>query len=129
MAEITKEQVFEFFDNMTLMDLSQFAEEFKERYNVSDAPQMMAAAPAAGAAAAAPAEEEEQTEFTAVLNEVGDKRINVIKEIRGITQLGLKEAKELVENVPSNIKEDVPKEEVEEIKKKLEEAGAKVEIK
>ncbi|MFO8056716.1 MAG: 50S ribosomal protein L7/L12 [bacterium] len=129
MAEITKEQVFEFFDSMTLMDLSQFVEEFKERYNVSDAPQMMAAAPAAGAGAGAPAEEEEKTEFTAVLNEVGDKRINVIKEIRGITQLGLKEAKELVENVPSNIKEDVPKEEAEEIKKKLEEAGAKVEIK
>ncbi len=129
MAEITKEQVFEFFDNMTVMELSQFAEEFKERYNVSDAPQLMAAAAPAGGAAAAPAEEEEKTEFTAVLTEVGDKRINVIKEIRGITQLGLKEAKELVENVPSNIKEDVLKEEAEDIKKKLEEAGAKVEIK
>jgi len=129
MAEITKEQVFEFFDNMTVMELSQFAEEFKERYNVSDAPQVMAAAAPAGGAGAAPAEEEEKTEFTAVLTEVGDKRINVIKEIRAITQLGLKEAKELVENVPSNIKEDVPKEEADEIKKKLEEAGAKVDIK
>ncbi len=128
MAEITKEQVFEFFDKLTLMELSEFVSEFEERYDVSAQAPMMMAGPAAAAAGAQP-EVEEQTEFSAVLTDVGEQRINVIKEIRAITQLGLKEAKGLVEELPSPIKEDVPKEEAEEIKKRLEGAGAKVEIK
>ena len=128
MSEITKEQVFGFFDKLTLIELSEFVEEFKERYKVSDAPVMMAGMMAPGAGGAAEAVEE-QTEFSAVLTEVGDNRINVIKEVRAITQLGLKEAKELVEKAPSPIKEGVSKQEAEEIKKKVEAAGAKVEIK
>lgn len=126
MAEISKEQVFEFFDKLTLLELSEFVKQFEERYDVSAAPMMVAGA----APGAAPAEDaEEQTEFSVVLTEIGDKRINVIKEVRAITKLGLKEAKELVEKVPSPVKEGVPKAEAEEIKTKLEGVGAKVEIK
>jgi len=128
MAEVTKEQVFEFFDKLTLVELSEFVKEFEERYDVSAAAPMMMAGPAA--AAGVPAEAaEEQTEFSVILTDVGEKRINVIKEVRAITQLGLKEAKSLVESLPAPVKEDIPKQEAEEIKKKLEEAGAKVEIK
>jgi large subunit ribosomal protein L7/L12 len=132
MAEITKEDVIQFIENMTVLELSQLIKELEERFGVSAAaPVAMAAMPVAGApapGAAAPAEEE-KTEFTVVLTGVGDKKIQVIKEIRAITNLGLKEAKDLVENLPSNVKEGIPKQEAEEIAKKLREAGATVEIK
>jgi large subunit ribosomal protein L7/L12 len=127
MSDVTKEMVFEYFDKITLLELSEFVKEFETRYGVTAAaPMMMAAA----GGAAAPAEAvEEQTEFTVILTEVGDNRINVIKEIRAITQLGLKEAKELVEKVPSHVKEAVSKDDAADIKKKLEAVGAKVEVK
>ncbi|MCX7821939.1 MAG: 50S ribosomal protein L7/L12 [Syntrophobacterales bacterium] len=132
MADITREDVIKFIENMTVIELSQLIKELEERFGVSAAaPVAMAAMPMPGAAApgaAAPAEEE-KTEFTVVLTAVGDKKINVIKEIRAITNLGLKEAKDLVENLPSNVKEGIPKQEAEEIAKKLREAGATVEIK
>lgn len=127
MSDVTKEMVFEYFDKITLLELSEFVKEFETRYGVTAAaPMMMAAA----GGAAAPAEAvEEQTEFTVILTEVGENRINVIKEIRSITQLGLKEAKELVEKVPSHVKEAVSKDDAADIKKKLEAVGAKVEVK
>ncbi len=127
MSDVTKEQVFEFFDNLTLLALSEFVKEFEERYDVTAAaPMMMAAGPAGGPAAEA---EEEQTEFNVILTDAGEKRINVIKEVRKLTQLGLKEAKEVVENIPAPIKEGVAKEEAEQIKKDIEAVGGKVEIK
>jgi large subunit ribosomal protein L7/L12 len=127
MSDVTKEMIFEFFDKITLLELSEFVKEFETRYGVSAAAPMMMAA--AGGAAAPVDAVEEQTEFTVILTDVGEQRINVIKEIRVITQLGLKEAKELVEKVPSHVKEGVNKDEAAEIKKKLEAVGAKAEIK
>jgi large subunit ribosomal protein L7/L12 len=130
MAEITKEQVIEFISNMSVLELSEMVKEMEDKFGVSAAA-AVAAAPAAGAAGAggaAPAEEE-QTAFTVVLAAAGDKKINVIKEVRAITGLGLKEAKDFVEGAPSNVKEGIAKEEAEEIKKRLEEVGASVEIK
>jgi large subunit ribosomal protein L7/L12 len=129
MADVTKEMVFEFFDKLTLLELSDFVKEFETRYNVTAAaPVMMGAMP--GGPTAAPAEEkEEQTEFSVILLDAGANRINVIKEVRAITQLGLKEAKDVVEKAPGPVKEGVSKQEAEEMKKKLEAAGAKVEIK
>ena len=129
MAEITKEDVIKFIENMTVLELAEFVKELEEKFGVSAAaPVAVAAAPAAGAAAeAAPAEE--KTSFDVILSEVGSQKIQVIKVVRQITGLGLKEAKELVENAPKPVKEGVSKEEAEEIKKKLEEVGAKVEIK
>ncbi len=128
MADVTKEQVLEFFDKMTLIELSGFVKEFEERFNVSAAAPVMMAGMMPGAGAAA-AEVEEQTEFSVILKEVGDKRIEVIKEVRAMTQLGLKEAKEVVEKAPGPVKEGVSKQDAEEMKKKLEAVGAKVEIK
>ncbi len=131
MAEITKEDVIKFIENMTVLELSEFVKELEEKFGVSAAaPVAMAAAMPAGApgAGAAPAEEE-KTEFTVVLTGIGDKKIQVIKEIRAITSLGLKEAKELVESVPATVKEGISKEEAEEIAKKLSDVGATVEIK
>jgi large subunit ribosomal protein L7/L12 len=125
MSEVTKEQVFEFIDNMTIMEMSQFIKDFEERYGVT------AAAPIAAATAAPVAEaqaEEEKTSFDAVLTAIGDKKIQVIKTVRELTSLGLKEAKEVVDNAPRPIKTEVSKEEAEEIKAKLEEQGATVEI-
>jgi large subunit ribosomal protein L7/L12 len=129
MSDVTKEQVFEYFDKLTILELSEFVEEFKARYKVSDAAPMMMGGMMPGGGAAAADQVEEQTEFTVILLEVGENRINVIKEVRAVTQLGLKEAKDLVEKVPGPIKEGVPKAEAEEIKKKLEAVGAKIEIK
>ncbi len=131
MANITKEDVIQFIENMTVLELSQFVKELEERFGVTAAAPVAMAAMPVGAAptAAAPAAEEEKTEFTVVLTGVGDKKIQVIKEIRAITNLGLKEAKDLVENLPSNVKEGISKQEAEEIAKKLREAGATVEIK
>jgi large subunit ribosomal protein L7/L12 len=130
MAEITKEQVFEFFDKMTILEMSEFIKEFEERYGVqAAAPVAVAAAPGAAAPQAAAAEAEEKTSFDVILSAVGDKKIQVIKVVREVTGLGLKEAKELVDNAPKPVKEGVSKEEAEAIKAKLEEQGATVEIK
>ena len=123
---VTKEQVIQFLENLTLLQASELVKELETKFGVSAAaPVAFAAAPAGGAAAAA----EEQTEFTVILKESGANKINVIKEIRAITGLGLKEAKDLVEGAPKTVKEAVSKEESEKIKKQLEAAGAKVECK
>ena len=124
---VTKEDVVEFISNMSVLELAGLIKEFEEKFGVS------AAAPVAVAAAAAPAEgaaaAEEKTEFTVVLASAGDKKINVIKEVRAITALGLKEAKDLVEGAPQTLKEAVSKDEANDIKAKIEAAGGTVEIK
>ena len=125
MAEITKEQVVEFIENMTVLEMSEFVKELEEKFGVSAAaPVAVAAAPAAGEAAA-----EEQTEFDVILTSFGEKKINVIKAVRAITGLGLKEAKELVDGAPGTVKEAASKDEAADIQKQLEEAGASVELK
>ena len=129
MAEVTKEQVVEFISNMSVLELSEMVKELEEKFGVSAAAAAVAAVPAAGGAAGGEAAVEEKTEFDVILTSFGDKKINVIKEVRGITGLGLKEAKEFVESCPKAVKEGVSTEEAEEIKKKLEEAGASAEIK
>ena len=129
MAEVTKEQVVEFISNMSVLELSEMVKELEEKFGVSAAAAAVAAAPAAGGAAGGEAAAEEKTEFDVILTSFGDKKINVIKEVRGITGLGLKEAKEFVESAPKALLEGVSKDEAEEAKKKLEEAGAKVELK
>jgi large subunit ribosomal protein L7/L12 len=131
MANLTTEQLLEAFEKMTVLELAEFKKAFEERFGVTAAaPVAVAAAPAAGAApAGAPAAEEEQTEFTVVLAEVGPNKIPVIKVVRELTGLGLKEAKDLVDGAPKPVKEGVSKEEAEKIKAALEEQGAKVEIK
>ncbi len=129
MAKVTVEDVLESIDAWTVLDLSKLVKGIEEKYGVSAAaPTMMAVGPpAAGPAAAKPAEE--QTEFTVVLASTGEKKIQVIKEVRAITGLGLKEAKDLVDGAPKPVKEGISKSEAEEIKKKLQEAGATVELK
>ncbi len=127
-AKISKEDVIEFISNMTVLELSELIKEFEEKFGVS------AAAPVASSAAPGPEKgeqvaEEEKTEFDVMLTGVGDKKIQVIKVVRSVTNLGLKEAKELVDTVPSKVKEGISKEDAENIKKQLEEAGAVVEIK
>lgn len=123
---MTKEQILEAIENMTVLELSELVKALEEKFGVSAAAPVAvaAAAPAAAAEAA-----EEKTEFDVILQSVGDKKINVIKVVREITSLGLKEAKDLVDNAPKPIKEGISKEQAEEIKAKLEEAGATVEIK
>ena len=128
MAEVTKEQVVDFISNMSVLELSEMVKEMEEKFGVSAAAAAVAAAPAAGTAGGEAAAEE-KTEFDVILTSFGEKKINVIKEIRAITGLGLKEAKEFVESCPKAVKEGVSTEEAEEIKKKLEEAGASAEIK
>ncbi len=125
---VTKEDVIEFISNMSVLELSELIKEFEDKFGVS------AAAPVAVAAAGAPAEgggeaAEEQTEFDVILASVGDQKIKVIKEVRAITALGLKEAKGLVESAPTPIKEAVTKDEANEIKERVEGVGATVEIK
>ena len=123
----TKEDVVSFIDNMTVLEMSEFVKELEDKYGVTAAaPAVAIAAPAAGGGDAATAE---KTEFDVVLTAAGDKKIQVIKEIRTITGLGLKDAKDLVEAAPKAIKEGVKKEEAEEIKKQVEEAGGTVEVK
>jgi len=128
MAEITKEDVINFIAGMSVLDLSELVKELEDKFGVSaSAPMaMMAAAGPAGDAGGAA---EEQTEFDVVLTTPGDKKIAVIKEVRAITGLGLKEAKELVDSAPKAVKEGIAKEEAEKIKAQLEEAGAQVELK
>jgi large subunit ribosomal protein L7/L12 len=126
---VTKEQVFEFIDNMTVLEMSKFIKEFEERYGVTAAaPVAVAAMPGAFSGAAVP-EVEEKTSFDVILNAAGEKKIQVIKVVRELTSLGLKEAKDLVEGAPKPVKTGVTKEEAETIKTKLEEQGATVEIK
>jgi len=126
MAAVTKEQVIEFIEKMTVLELAELVKELEDKFGVSAAaPVAMAAGPAA---AEAPAEEEKD-EFDVVLNSSGEKKINVIKVVRAVTGLGLKEAKDLVDGAPNTIKEALPKAEAEELKKQLEEAGATVELK
>ncbi|NWF52157.1 MAG: 50S ribosomal protein L7/L12 [Nitrospirae bacterium] len=126
---MSKEQVFEFFDNMTIVEMSKFIKEFEERYGVTaTAPVAVAAMPGATQTAAAPMVEE-KTIFDVILSAAGEKKIQVIKVVRELTNLGLKEAKELVDSAPKPLKTGVTKEEAESIKAKLEEQGATVEIK
>ncbi len=125
---LSQDQILEAIDTMTVLELSEFIKKFEERYGVTAAAPA-AAAVAAPAAAAAAAPVEEQTEFTAVLSEVGPNKIPVIKVVRELTGLGLKEAKDLVDAAPKPVKEAVSKEEAEKVKAALEEQGAKVEIK
>jgi large subunit ribosomal protein L7/L12 len=130
MAATTQDQLLEAFDKMSVLELSEFIKKFEDRYGVTAAaPVAVAAAPAAGAAPAAAAAVEEQTEFSAVLTEVGPNKIPVIKVVRELTTLGLKEAKDLVDAAPKPVKEGVNREEADKIKAALEEQGAKVEIK
>ena len=131
MATISPDQLLEAFEQMTVLELSDFKKKFEDRFGVTAAAPVAAAAPAGGGAAApaAAAPVEEQTEFTAVLAEIGPNKIPVIKVVRELTGLGLKEAKDLVDAAPKPVKEAVSKEEADKIKAALEEQGAKVEIK
>ena len=123
---VTKDEVVSFIDSMTVLEMSEFVKELEDKYGVTAAaPATAVAAPAGSGEAAA----EEKTEFDVILTAAGDKKIQVIKEVRTITGLGLKDAKDLVEAAPKAIKEGVKKEEAEEIKKKVEEAGGSVEVK
>lgn len=122
---ISKEDVLEYIANLSVLELSALVKEFEEKFGVSAAPTVVAGAGGGAAAAAV----EEKTEFSVIIVNSGDKKVNVIKVVREITGLGLKEAKDATEQVPHTLKEGVNKEEAESIKKKLEEAGAKVEIK
>jgi len=124
---VTKDEVFEFIDKMTILDMSAFIKEFEQRYGVTAAAPVAVAAAAPGAAA--PAAEEEKTSFDVILATVGDKKIQVIKVVRELTSLGLKEAKELVDGAPKPVKTGVTKEEAAAMKAKLEEQGATVELK
>ena len=126
-VDITKDDVIEFISNMSVLELSELVTEMEEKFGVSAAAPvaMMAAGPADGAAG----EAEEKTEFDVVLIGYGEKKIAVIKEVRAITGLGLKDAKELVDGLPKPVKEAVPKDEAEKIQAQLEEAGAQVEVK
>jgi large subunit ribosomal protein L7/L12 len=131
MAKLSTDDLLGAFKEMTLLELSEFVKQFEEAFGVSAAaPVAVAAGPVAGAGAAAPAEEaEEQTEFDVVLTAAGDKKIQVIKEVRALTTLGLKEAKELVDSAPKPVLERVPREQADKAKAQLEAAGASVELK
>jgi large subunit ribosomal protein L7/L12 len=122
---VTKEDVLEYISNLSVLELSELVKEFEEKFGVSAQPVAVAGGAVAGGGAA----EEEKTEFDVVLTDAGAKKINVIKVVRALTGLGLKEAKEAVEGTPATIKEGVSKEDAEEAKKQLEEAGAGVELK
>ena len=123
------EKLAEELSSLTVMEAADLAKMLEEKWGVSAAAPMAVAMPTAGGEAGGAGGGEEQTEFSVVLSAIGDKKINVIKEVRGITGLGLKEAKDLVESAPKPVKEGVTKEEAEEMKKQLEEAGASVELK
>jgi large subunit ribosomal protein L7/L12 len=125
---VTKQEVIDFIKGMTVLDLSELVKELEQTFGVSAAAPVAMAAMPGGSAAEAPVVEE-QTEFSVIITGVGDKKINVIKEVRAITSLGLKEAKDLVEKVPGTVKEGIPKAEAEAVAKQLTEAGATVEIK
>ena len=128
MAKISKEDVLSFIENMTVLELSDLVKELEEKFGVSAAAMTMAA-PAAAAGEAPAAAQEEKTEFDVILQSAGEKKIQVIKAVRALTSLGLKEAKDLVDGAPKPVREGVPQKDAEEAKQKLEEAGATVEIK
>ena len=127
MADVTQQQVVDFIKNISVIELSQLVKTLEQELGVSAAAAVAVAGPAAGGGAAAAAEE--KTEFTVVLTDAGGNKINTIKVVREVTSLGLKEAKDLVEGAPKTIKEGVTKDEAAQIKKKFEDAGAKVEVK
>ena len=128
-TKLTKEQFFDHLDTLTVLELADYIKEFEERYGVSAAAAAMPMAIPGSAAAQGEAQaEEEKVEFNVVLKSIGDKKINVIKTVREVTSLGLKEAKDLVDSAPKAVRENVPKEEAEEIKKKFEEVGAEIEL-
>ena len=127
MANISREDVLSFIENMTVLELSDLVKELEEKFGVSAAAMTMAAPAAAGETPAAA--QEEKTEFDVILQSAGEKKIQVIKAVRALTSLGLKEAKDLVDGAPNPVREGVPKKDAEEAKQKLEEAGAIVEIK
>jgi large subunit ribosomal protein L7/L12 len=129
MAKLSADEVLDAVADWNLLELSDFIKKFEEKFGVTAAAPVMMAAGGGGGAAPAAAEEEEKTEFDVILAAAGDKKINVIKEVRAITNLGLKEAKDLVEGAPQPVRERVTKEEADKVKKQLEDAGAKVEIK
>jgi large subunit ribosomal protein L7/L12 len=129
MAKLTQDQILEAFASMTVLELSDFKKAFEDKFGVTAAAPMAVGVAAAAAPAAAAAAEEEQTEFSAILSDIGPNKIPVIKVVRELTGLGLKEAKDLVDAAPKPVKEGVNKEEAEKIKAALEEQGAKVEIK
>jgi large subunit ribosomal protein L7/L12 len=131
MAKLSTDDLLGAFKEMTLLELSEFVKQFEETFGVSAAaPVAVAAGPVAGTGAAAPAEEvEEQTEFDVVLTAAGDKKIQVIKEVRALTSLGLKEAKDLVDSAPKPVLEHVPRDQADKAKAQLEAAGATVELK
>ncbi len=126
---LSQDQILEAIDGMTVLELSAFIKTFEERYGVTAAAPVAAAAAAAPVAAAAAAPEEEQTEFTAILSAIGPNKIPVIKVVRELTGLGLKEAKDLVDNAPKPVKEGIARDEAEKIKAALSEQGATVDIK
>ncbi len=126
---MNREEVLNAVAEMSVLELSQLIKDMEEKFDVSAAAAVAVAAPAAGAAGADAAAAEEQTEFDVMLSSFGEKKVGVIKAVRAITSLGLKEAKDLVESAPSAIKEGVTKDEAEEIKKQIEEAGGPVEVK
>lgn len=128
-ANLKKEDVIKFIEEMPVLELAELVKELEDRFGVTATPIGVGAAPATAPGAAAGAAEEEQAEFDVVLTGFGDKKIQVIKAVREVTSLGLKEAKDLVEGVPQPVQEKVAKEEAEKIKQKLEEAGGTVEIK
>lgn len=129
MPDITRTDVVAYLEQASMLEISQLIDDIKEKFDVQAAVPQMAAVPAAGGAAeAAPAEEEQKDAFEVTLKAVGENKIQVIKAVREITSLGLKESKELVEGAPKSVKEGVKKEEAEEIKKKLEEAGATADV-
>jgi large subunit ribosomal protein L7/L12 len=127
MADVTQQQVVDFIKNISVIELSQLVKTLEQELGVSAAAAVAVAGPAAGGGAAAAAEE--KTEFTVILTDAGGNKINTIKVVREVTSLGLKEAKDLVEGAPKTIKEGVTKDEAAQIKKKFEEAGAKVDVK
>ena len=129
MADVTQDQVVDYIKGISVLELSQLVKKLEEELGVTAAAAMPVAVAGAGAAPGAAAEAEEQTEFTVMLTAIGDKKINVIKAVREVTSLGLKEAKDLVESAPAAVKEDIPKDEAEAVKEKFEDVGAQVEIK
>ena len=129
MADVTKDQVVDFLSKMSVLDLAGLTKELEDKWGVKAAPVAVAAGPAAAAGGGAAAPAAEQTEFTVTLKDAGGNKIGVIKAVREVTNLGLKEAKDLVDGAPKVVKEGVSKADADNIKKKLEEAGAKVEVK
>jgi len=128
-TKLSKDEILDAISSMTVLELADLVKAIEEKFGVKAAPVAAVAAPAAGGGAAAPAAAEEKSDFTVVLNNAGDKKIQVIKVVRELTGLGLKEAKDLVEGAPKPVKDGVPKAQAEEWKKKLAEAGAIVELK